>query len=520
MSDTNGLPKGWCWANLAQLGEFINGDRGKNYPSAGGFVPTGIPFINAGHLRNGAIDFSNMNFITEDRFNILGSGKVKPDDILYCLRGSLGKTAIVTNVAQGAIASSLVIIRPFAQNSTKYIYYFLVSHLGKGEIALYDNGSAQPNLSAKNVKSFRLPLAPMNEQLRLIAKIEELFSDLDAGVAALKRIRANLKRYRAAVLKAAVEGRLTEQWRAKHPNTESATKLLERILAERRKKWEKDQLAKFTAADKMAPKGWREKYVEPTGPDTSNLPELPKGWCWASFETLMSESLRNGHSAKASGDGTGIRTLTLTAVTLGDFSEKNTKLTIAKPEAIEDLWLEPGDFLIERSNTPELVGTARLYRGPAGFAIFPDLLIRVRVFPSVVKGFVDAVLQSSFTRRYFQWRAKGLAGSMPKIDQGTILGLPVPVAPFAEQGVIGQEVERLLSIIEEAESQVQANLKRSARLRQSILKRAFEGRLVPQDPTDEPADKLLERIRQERTATNGSVAPRTRRGRAIRHAES
>ena len=124
----------------------------------------------------------------------------------------------------------------------------------------------------------------------------------------------------------------------------------------------------------------------------------------------MSESLRNGHSAKASGDGTGIRTLTLTAVTLGDFSEKNTKLTIAKPEAIEDLWLQPGDFLIERSNTPELVGTARLYRGPTRFAIFPDLLIRVRVFPSVVKGFVDTVLQSSFTRRYFQWRAKGLVG--------------------------------------------------------------------------------------------------------------
>ena len=118
----------------------------------------------------------------------------------------------------------------------------------------------------------------MSEQRRIVAKIEELFSDLDAGVAALKRIKANLKRYRAAVLKAAVEGRLTEAWRAKHPNTEPATKLLERILAERRKKWEADQLAKFAAAEKTPPKGWREKYVEPLPPDTSGLPELPQGW--------------------------------------------------------------------------------------------------------------------------------------------------------------------------------------------------------------------------------------------------
>ena len=106
---------------------------------------------------------------------------------------------------------------------------------------------------------------------------------------------------------------------------------------------------------------------------------------------------------------------------------------------------------------------------------------------------------------------------MPKIDQGTILSLPVPVPPFAEQEEIASEIERRLSIIAAAQAQVQANLKRSARLRQSILKRAFEGKLVPQDPTDESAEKLLERIRQERTATNGSVAPRPTRGRASKH---
>lgn len=141
------------------------------------------------------------------------------------------------------------------------------------------------------LRDSEFPVAPLAEQRRIVAKIEELFSDLDAGVAALERVKANLKRYRAAVLKAAVEGKLTAQWRAKHPNTEPASILLERILAERRKKWEADQLAKFAAAGKQPPKNWRDKYQEPAAPDTTNLPALPKGWCWATVEQFAAVSL-------------------------------------------------------------------------------------------------------------------------------------------------------------------------------------------------------------------------------------
>src|SRR5262249_10993679 len=144
-------------------------------------------------------------------------------------------------------------------------------------------GKQTTNLASINkgvLSRFPVPLAPTNEQQRIVAKIEELFSDLDAGVAALERAKANLKRYRAAVLKAAVEGTLTEAWRTEHPSNEPASKLLERILAERRQKWEADQLAKFAVAGKEPPKNWREKYAEPTPPDTANLPELPNGWCW------------------------------------------------------------------------------------------------------------------------------------------------------------------------------------------------------------------------------------------------
>ena len=141
---------------------------------------------------------------------------------------------------------------------------------------------------------------PLHEQHRIVAKIEELFSDLDAGVAALKRAKANLKRYRAAVLKAAVEGKLTEEWRAKNPPKEPAAKLLERILKERRKKWEEDQLAAYEANGKQPPKNWRDKYQEPAGPDTANLPALPEGWCWAAVEQLGDVQLGTAAFSEAS----------------------------------------------------------------------------------------------------------------------------------------------------------------------------------------------------------------------------
>src|SRR5262249_38179224 len=140
--------------------------------------------------------------------------------------------------------------------------------------------------------------------------------------------------------------------------------------------------------------GRKGKYLEPIAPDTDELPELPDGWCWTIMDALLREPLRNGHSAKRAHDGD-VRTLTLSAVTDSDFSERNTKLTAADRDQVRDLWLEPGDIFVERSNTPELVGTAALFRGVRTFAIFPDLLIRVRPAENVLPVYVEAVLRSS-----------------------------------------------------------------------------------------------------------------------------
>lgn len=236
--------------------------------------------------------------------------------------------------------------------------------------------------------------------------------------------------------------------------------------------------------------------------------DTPTGWIRTALGSLLREPLRNGHSAKATGDGSGIRTLTLTAVTAGDFSESNTKLTCADRAKVADLWLQPGDLLIERANTPELVGTARVYRGQPDWAIFPDLLIRARLRTEVSDRFVEFFLHSEEARDHFRRSAQGIAGSMPKIDQGAIERLSIPLAPRAEQERIVEETEKQFTRLDagvNALKRLQAHLKR---YRASVLKAACEGRLVPTEAElarkerrdYEPADKLLERILKERRA--------------------
>lgn len=168
------MRKGWEYKKLGEVATFINGDRGKNYPSAKDFVESGVPFINAGHLNNGIISYDKMNYITINKYNSLGSGKIIKNDILFCLRGSLGKYAIVAEDSMGAIASSLVIIRPFQNADNRFIAHFLSSAKINEYIAKNNNGSSQPNLSAKSVASFIIPLPPKSTQLAIVSELDKI----------------------------------------------------------------------------------------------------------------------------------------------------------------------------------------------------------------------------------------------------------------------------------------------------------------------------------------------------------
>lgn len=168
------MRKEWEYKKLGEVATFINGDRGKNYPSAKDFVESGVPFINAGHLNNGIISYDKMNYITINKYNSLGSGKIIKNDILFCLRGSLGKYAIVAEDSMGAIASSLVIIRPFQNADNRFIAHFLSSAKIKEYIAKNNNGSSQPNLSAKSVASFIIPLPTLSTQLAIVSELDKI----------------------------------------------------------------------------------------------------------------------------------------------------------------------------------------------------------------------------------------------------------------------------------------------------------------------------------------------------------
>lgn len=167
---------GWKETTLGNVCVFENGDRGKNYPNRSEYVEAGVPWINTGHIQpDGTLSEDEMNYITSEKFDSLRSGKIQPGDLVYCLRGAtLGKTALVDPLTVGAVASSLVILRPSPSLNNRFLYYFLTSPIGQGQINTYENGAAQPNLGAKSVAKYAIALPDIAEQKRIVKDLDLL----------------------------------------------------------------------------------------------------------------------------------------------------------------------------------------------------------------------------------------------------------------------------------------------------------------------------------------------------------
>ncbi|MBP7487323.1 MAG: restriction endonuclease subunit S, partial [Parabacteroides sp.] len=181
--DKNSLPEGWEMKKLGEVCDFENGDRGSNYPSKAHRTTTGIPFINAGHLTSKGLDLICMDYISRERYDLLGNGKIRKGDILFCLRGSLGKYAKVEEFTEGAIASSLVIVRPKQIVNTDFIMVYFACQICEDMISYHSNGAAQPNLSAASLKRFEIPIPPLEEQQRIVAKLDEAFEAIEKAKA-------------------------------------------------------------------------------------------------------------------------------------------------------------------------------------------------------------------------------------------------------------------------------------------------------------------------------------------------
>jgi type I restriction enzyme, S subunit len=503
------LPSSWT---QCVLGEVVDTIRGVSYAKeqASDRPKDGyVPILRATNIDQ-QIHFEDFVFVPGKQ--VSAEQMLKMGDIV--IAASSGSKSVVGKAAQlfqdwgGSFGAFCMGIRPNAAIEPRFVGHFFQSHEYRNRVSTLAAGSNINNLKRDHIESFPFRLAPLEEQRRVSDKIDELFSDLDAGVAALERVRVNLKRYRAAVLKAAVEGKLTEEWREEHPNVEPASKLLERILAERRRKWEETQLGKFAAAGKAPPKGWEDNYPEPVKPDTTNLPNPPEGWCWASVDQLA-YWVRNGLPQKPAADPPGLPILRINAVRPMSVDVGEVRYLHVAREDVADYLLAQGDLLFTRYNgSLELLGVSGMVRNCERDTLHPDKLIRVRTaLASPLPAYVEVASNVGISRKFIQTRARTTAGQTG-VSGSDIKEMPIPLCPLDEQKLIVEEVEVGLDTIGKSLSDIEMGIERATRLRQAILKRAFEGKLVPQDPKDEPASVLLERIRASRSearpAKNGT----------------
>lgn len=476
---SSGLPHGWVRARLDECCEIIQGQSppGETYNIQG----IGLPFF------QGAAEFGET-YPKTIKWCSSPKKVAQKDDILLSIRAPVGPTNLASE--RCCIGRGLTAIRPLANIPPVYILYalrFLVQSL-----AAAGTGSTFDAIGSATIREFQVPLAPLGEQIRIISEIERQFTRLDAGVKALERTNAHLKHYRASVLKAACEGRLVPQ----DPNDEPAEKLLEQILIRRRLKWEDQYKAMMSAkGNELIEDKWKDRYPEPSEPNAPEPIKLPAKWVWATIQQL-SWSVQYGTSAKTTDIQDGIPVLRMLNIVHGNLILNDLKTLPSTHEEFPDLILSPGDILFNRTNSQELVGKTAVYHGIPSPCSFASYLIRVRLVQGYLPDFLAYYLNSVYGRA---WIANVVCQQVGQANvNGTKLQhLAIPVPPIAEQERIVAEVEHHLTSIDAYASNLQVNLQRTSLLRQSILKAAFSGRLVPQDPSDESATSLIKRIRDE-----------------------
>lgn len=498
------LPRDWLHAALADIATIVLGQSppGETYNDAG----DGLPFF------QGKAEFGEV-YPTPVKWCSAPNKIAEPDDVLISVRAPVGPTNLSPSVA--CIGRGLVAIRPLLGISSRYILYALRNQ--EPDIALRGAGSTFGAITGIQLRGLVISVAPLPEQHRIVAEIEKHLTRLDAAIVALKRARANLKRYRASVLKAACEGRLVpteaELARAEGCDYEPAAALLERILRERRARREAEQLAKMEAAGKP-PKDdrWKANYRGPEAPDTRGLPDLPEGWLWATVDQV-SLLIQYGTSARTAPEAQGVPVLRMGNISEGRLDVTELKFLPDDHKEFPELLLSVGDLLFNRTNSPELVGKSAVYKGIPSPCSFASYLIRVRLAEPCVAEFLANFLNSVHGRSWVRTVVSQQVGQA-NVNGTKLRALNLPLPPEAEQRRIVAEVERRLSVAGALQTAIENSLQRVERLRQAVLKRAFEGKLVPQDPDDEPASVLLERIRAERAAPGEGVSPRRRSRRA------
>jgi len=550
------IPETWQTTKLTELAIYVlGGDWGKEADFESTDYSTAL-CIRGAEFRNWNEDKGSTASPRKIKKSSLANRVLKDGDILVEISGGgpeqpVGRTVLIDKAALSyspevpKICTNFVrLLRTADEIDSRFLNAYLTFFYASGEIRDYQAGSNNlRNLKFNDYLGIDIPIPPFNEQHRIVAKIEELFSELDKGIEALKIARAQLKVYRQALLKHAFEGKLTAQWRAENPaKLETADALLKRIQQARAQRYQQQlaewanqspsvpllQRGKPTSAATSSPlssslahpplkKGGRgdlkPKAPKPLPPLTkeelAELPELPEGWGWCKLGDFI-ESIDAGKSFKCDereprADEIGVAKVS--AVTWGEYDESESKTCTDTSKENEAYLIRGGDFILSRANTIDLVGACVIARTVSKKIMLSDKTLRIR-FDGFSQEYFLQYLGSRFGRKQIMQLSTGNQESMRNIGQERIRSITVPICSVAEADAVIETLAAKLSEVDQLELTLAISLQQAEALRQSILKKAFAGLLVPQDPHDEPASKLLARIKAERATVVKSATVR------------
>ena len=458
------LPASWRFIPLKELGDWSGGgtpSKAKPQYWQGGT----IPWVSPKDMKTERISDSE-DHITKDAVSHSTASLISASSVLVVTRsGILRHTLpVAVNSVPVTVNQDLKALTPRTGIMAEYVAWALRAFARDILNTCSKQGTTVNSVETAKLLRFEIPVAPTEQQRTIVAEIEKQFSRLEEAVANLKRVKANLKRYKAAVLKAAVEGKLTQDWRKQHPDVEPAGKLLDRIISECRTKWT-----------------GRGKYKEPTAPDTNNLSSLPRNWAWATVHQLAApepnsitdgpfgSNLETEHYRE-----TGPRVIRLQNIGEGVFVNEEAHISEQHFARLQKHRIFADDLVIAALG--EDPPRTCLIPQSVGHAIVKADCIRFKPHRDAVARYLNVVLNSEPTRQ----RAKSIVHGVgrPRLNLGEIKTIVVPVPPTVEQQAIVAEVERRLSVIEELEATVKANLTRADRLRQATLQQAFSGKLL------------------------------------------
>ena len=426
------IPESWIWVRLSQIWSILNGDRGKNYPAKSTLSKTGIPFISAINL-NGktVVEDENLLCLSQIQYDKLVNGKLQKNDVVVCIRGSLGKHGVYP-FDQGAIASSLVILRNYFFNicDDEFLLLYLDSPLFFSEIKKYDNGTAQPNLAAKSLEQFLIPLPPLYEQKRIVAKIEELLPLVDRYAAAYEKLEQFNAKFpedmKKSILQYAIQGKLVEQ-RAEEGTGEE---LYQQIQAEKQQLIEEKKIKK-------------EKPLAEISEDEIPF-DIPGSWKWVRVGEIFAHNTgkaMNSTAKKVDKPGSVKHFITTSNLYWNSFDFSSVKEMFFSDDELERCTVTKGDLLMCEGGA--YYGRTAIWNYDYDIC-FQNHVHRLRPYKAVELRFFYHLFY--FYKSMNMMNAKGTA--MPGLSSQTLHQMVVPLPPLSEQKRIVAKIEELLPLCE------------------------------------------------------------------------